>query len=207
MEAIETFTVGDLSVEIHYDEDPGSPREHDNLTKLVCEHTRYELGDRGLDSEESEILARRGLEGLERYLRLCRGALIVQPLYLYDHSVLRMSTGSFVGRAQHAEWDSGIVGVAYVTEKRVKALCGDGEKYRSEEWLKEAVEAEVKEYDSYLAGEVYGYVIERDGEHVDSCWGYVGDIEYVREEARSSAEAEIEHEKKQVELIDRCMAL
>ena len=35
---------------------------------------------------------------------------IILPLNLYDHSMLRMSTGSFLGRAQHAEWDSGQVG-------------------------------------------------------------------------------------------------
>lgn len=39
--------------------------------------------------------------------------IILLPLYLYDHSGLSMSTGSFVGRAVHAEWDSGQVGYIY----------------------------------------------------------------------------------------------
>lgn len=38
----------------------------------------------------------------------------LKPLYLYDHSGLAMSTGSFVGRAHHAEWDSGYVGFIYM---------------------------------------------------------------------------------------------
>lgn len=194
MEAAETFDVGELKVEIHYDTDPSSPRENDNLTEMVCEHTRYSLGDRTLDSQESEILSRRGLDGLIRYLRVFKDALIVQPLYLYDHSVLSMSTGSWVGRAQHAEWDSGIVGVVYITRERfVEMMLKDT--IPSDEELAKLVEGEVSEYDSYLAGEVYGYVIERDGEHVDSCWGYVGDIDYVRTEARASAEAELAHER------------
>ena len=36
---------------------------------------------------------------------------------------------------------------------------------------------EIVSYDAYLGGRVYGYVIERDGEEVDACWGFVGDYE------------------------------
>lgn len=52
-------------------------------------------------------------------LRMCEkyGEVAVLPLYLYDHSGISMSTGSFVGRAQHAEWDSGQVGYIYMDKK------------------------------------------------------------------------------------------
>ena len=74
-----------------------------------------------------------------------------------------------------------------------------------------AIESEVKTYDSYLRGEAYGWIIydfteavkrgevsEQDfedtekldfgkAEQLDSCWGYIGDEDYV--EASMSAEA------------------
>lgn len=179
---IETYEHDGLTVKLYYDEDASSPRENDNLTEMVCSHRNYSLGDREPDGDEREMLERRGLEGLMRYLRVFRDALIVQPLYLYDHSVLRMSTASWEGRAQHASWDSGIVGVVYITRERYVELMGK-DTIPSDEELAKLVEPEVAEYDSFLAGEAYGYVIERDGEHVESCWGFIGDIEYVRTEA------------------------
>lgn len=43
--------------------------------------------------------------------------IAMKPLYLYDHSGLALSTGSFFGRALHAEWDSGIVGFVYMSRE------------------------------------------------------------------------------------------
>lgn len=37
------------------------------------------------------------------------------------------------------------------------------------------LQAEVKVYDYYLTNAVYGYVIEKDGDETDSCWGFYGD--------------------------------
>lgn len=41
----------------------------------------------------------------------------ILPLFLYDHSGVSMSTGSFVGRVPHAEWDSGQVGYIYMSKE------------------------------------------------------------------------------------------
>jgi len=51
-------------------------------------------------------------------LQMCIDAdkLVIKPLYLYDHSGIAMSTSSFIGRAHHAEWDSGQVGYIYMTK-------------------------------------------------------------------------------------------
>lgn len=39
----------------------------------------------------------------------------------------------------------------------------------------QALRSEVKTYDLYLRGEVFGYVIEdQQGNHIDSCWGFFG---------------------------------
>lgn len=43
--------------------------------------------------------------------------------------------------------------------------------------------------DSYLNGDVYGFTVDdADGEQIDGCWGFIGDINYVRTEAEASAE-------------------
>ena len=35
--------------------------------------------------------------------------------------------------------------------------------------------AELETFGSYLSGENYGFTIEKDGEAIDSCWGYYGE--------------------------------
>ena len=108
--------------------------------------------------------------------------IVILPLYLYDHSGLRMSTGGF-----SCPWDSGQVGWIYCTKQTVIKEYGD--------WTVESVtkatkcmEQEVETYSEYLAGEVYGYqVIDCDGEVLDSCWGYFGDMDYCKQEATDSA--------------------
>ena len=51
-------------------------------------------------------------------------------------------------------------------------------------WLKN----EVKAYDQYLTGDVYGLIVEdHHGEELDSCWGYFG-LEDSRESLKEMAE-------------------
>jgi len=178
-DAIERFVRNGLRVSIHYD-DPQSPRDNDNLATMVCKHRRYRLGDKDAEDPPEDALA-------------------VLPLYLYDHSGLSISTGGFSDR-----WDSGQVGWAYVTSDSAKTMgCvgkrwgagPDGERVVVGEWdreaFEEAIRAEVSEYDDFLAGRVYGYVVEtREGCEVSSCWGYVGDLKYVREEACADADGQ-----------------
>lgn len=196
---VETAKFHDLTLNIHYDDSGvGDPRDADNLTEMVCSHPRYTLGDRTPDETEEEALNRGGWPLLTRYLRMCKGALIVEPLGLYDHSGISMYVGTV-----RDPWDSGQVGFAYVTKDRFKELCGDTDPNALEErerypgrkitqtFLEWAVEGEVEEYSSFIEGQVYGYeVVDANDEIVDSCWGFVGDMKYVKEEAEASAKAE-----------------
>jgi hypothetical protein len=102
--------------------------------------------------------------------------IIELPLYLYDHSGITMSTGAF-----GCQWDSGQVGFIYVTIAKIKAeydwkLLTKARRKKIEEYLR----SEVKIYDDYLTGSVYGYTVERldnatgEWEQVDSCWGFFG---------------------------------
>lgn len=100
---------------------------------------------------------------------------IILPLYLYDHSGITISTSPF-----SCPWDSGQVGIIYISIKDV--LKEFSRKKMSKQLRKKAIDlmmAEVKTYDQYLTGEVYGYMIEptdrnKSIECDDSCWGFYG---------------------------------
>ncbi len=112
-------------------------------------------------------------------LRLAGYENIILPLYLYDHSGLSISTGSFAGRAPHAEWDSGQVGWIYAGKKEAAAEFGEGALSTCPKTM-QALEAEVSEYASYLRGECYGFQLYENGVEVDSCWGFLGSLEAVK---------------------------
>ena len=60
--------------------------------------------------------------------------------------------------------------------------------------LREATEhllgLEIEDFDNALTGSVYGYVVKSEDGEEDSCWGFVGDIDYVKQEAYEHAEYE-----------------
>jgi len=167
-----------LTMKIERDPDPLNPREEwDHLGVMVCFHRRHNLGD------ASELRAGNfsGWEEMEDRLRK-HGAVIVLPLYLYDHSGLTMRTWPF-----SCPWDSGQVGFVYATRE---AILGAYNRQRLSQKLRDKVErclrAEVEAYDQYLRGDVWGYTVETaTGEHLDSCWGFFGES-YCREEAEQS---------------------
>jgi len=169
MEAIETFEINGCNVKIYHDDDPLSPRDVDNLCVMYCWHSHYNLGD-----ERGEHISKEEL--LEKHPDI----LAVLPLYLYDHSGITISTGPF-----SCQFDSGQVGWAYITQANAdRMLCND-----ESWWTKLAYEnqiiSEVNYYDHYLRGNAYGYVLTKDGdpEADESCWGFIGDVSYCKQEA------------------------
>ena len=163
---------------IKYDEDPMDPRSNDNIGKMICFHKRYDLGDNhDYDSNDYS-----GWDELrEQLIKDFRNDVIL-PLYLYDHSGITMNTTGFSCR-----WDSGQVGFIVVDREMLLALRGVKKITKKErEKLFEYLKSEVEEYDNYITGDAYGYVIEdEDEEEVDSCWGYLGDANYALSEAKS----------------------
>lgn len=154
------------TIKVIQDEDPMNPRvENDNLGTMVCFHPNYVLGDPSKGRNAHGFTKESLLEHIQR------DDVVKLPLYLYDHSGLAMSTGRFAGDA--AGWDTSLVGFIFLSlEKARKELGNEVTRERIEEILR----AEVAEYDDYLQGNVYGYkVIDKDGDEVGSCWGFIGD--------------------------------
>jgi hypothetical protein len=154
-------------LKIVYDTFASNPREmHDNLGIMVCYHGRYILGDKSFNPSN--------YNGWDEVLKGECGnpnEIIYLPLYLYDHSGITISTTPF-----SCKWDSGQVGWIYVTKEQIRKEYGVKRVTKKviEEVLKILV-SEVEEYDYYLKGEVFGYIIEdNEGNEIDSSYGYYG---------------------------------
>jgi hypothetical protein len=176
---VDTFEHAGLTVEIHYDDSPESPREWSNVGHMVCWHRRTNLGDETIRTEDYA-----NMDALLDSFR-DQGARVILPLWLYEHGGMSMRVGD--GNAFSDEWDSGLVGFIYDTPEGVKECIGDD---ATEEQIKACLVQEVETYDEFLQGMVYGYEVKDvEGEVLDACWGYYGS-DHVRQSAREAAEGE-----------------
>lgn len=181
------YTIHVLRDECAQEFDPRA--ECENTGTMVCFHSRYSLGDKhDYNSKDysgwGEILA-----AVEKD----NGPLVVLPLFLYDHSGLSISSGSEQFRAvDGVGWDWGQVGFIYVPIAAIRKQWGWKKlTQRRREEVCSLLRAEVSEYDKYLRGEVYGFeVTDSEGNHVDSCWGFLGTPEEsgLLEQAREAAD-------------------
>lgn len=167
-----------------------SPREWDNLATMVCFHKRYELGDKHdyrFDDYNSWSELARDIIRREK-------PVDIAPLYLYDHSGLRIKIGSFSGLLPqgHAEFDSGQVGFIFVP--RAKAVKEFGKRVMKSK-VRKIMQGEVQNYDDYISGNVWRYNIMYGDDIVGGLGGIFGS-ENVMKEARSEVDSIIAYERK-----------
>lgn len=140
----------------------------------------YEF-DRPFSRCESQIAeAIRSEMSNQALLKLAGQKCCILPVYLFDHSGLHISTQDLT-KGPDGRWDAGQVGWVYADRKAILAgygKCGPEEMKRAEK----ALASEVELYDKYLSGECYGFQLYKDGEEMDSCWGFLGDFEEVRKD-------------------------
>lgn len=163
---------------------------------MVCFHSRYDLGDdHDIDHNDYD-----GFDEMEEAIMRDEKPLVIEPLYLYDHSGITISTEPFGCR-----WDSGQVGFVYITQENIDSygLVIGGEETWNDylQRLSLRLRNEVKIYDDYISGEVYHYMIEdEDGDVVDSCGGFYGSLresgmmDYLREHLTAEEVAEFTEE-------------
>ena len=153
-------------IRIEQDMDNESPREsYDNMGTMACWHSRHSL----LGDEQPTCDPREHRKDLPK-------GTITLPLYLMDHSGISISTSGF-----SCPWDSGQVGFIYVTLETVRKEYGD-DSAESQAKAIEVLQSEVKTYDSFIRGRVYGFTLEElvtceccnhvEPEEIDSCWGF-----------------------------------
>jgi hypothetical protein len=204
MEPIETITgPKGLYAHLYQDPDSGNPREDDNMGRLATVHlSRHQLMDVGEPALPEDLS---GWEAVERYLMRERGAVVILPVYLYDHGGTAISTKSFIGRAHHAEWDSGQIGFIYATRQAI--LENFMVKRLAKGILKLAEEnlaGEIETFNQWISGDVYSYQIIRESkcdacghsepdECVDACGGFYG-YGYAKQEAEKALAAAAKEE-------------
>lgn len=168
---VETEQYKGHTIEIKQDENPESPRNWDNMCVFHIAHRNYNFGDKNYSDRESIIEAQQ---------EAIRNGDIVLPLYMYDHSGITISLTPF-----SCPWDSCQVGFVQVPRKKIMKEFGKKifTKQLKEKALKFA-EGEVQALDTYLTGEIVGYVVD---DNDDSCWGY-----YTIEDAMSEAKLAVD---------------
>jgi hypothetical protein len=200
MNVIEKFRHCGLAVKIVIDPDPEDPSEY-NFGKITYRKgSRYILGNEPVDEYRKQEIAN----------GFARGELVGMPVFAYVHS------GSHIVAAHrnpfHCPWDSAQSGFVYSTMERVldefgtnedklSVATGGGLTKNTIDRVLETMKAEVKTFDQYLNGEVYGVVIEKDGKELDSLWG-IFDLVCAHKEGKSmafSASKRIERERASLE--------
>lgn len=175
-----------LTIRIVNDGDCDDPLGDDAIAITYRKGSRYQLGNTPVDQDR--------IQDLIRDIR--SGALIGLPVYAYVHSGVSLRASSFQGSLPqgHAEFDSGLSGVAYITKatalewhggkivtKAIRASC-----------LK-SLAAIVEEYGRWLNGDCYGFeIVDENGDVVDSCYGFIGYENAVAAAKEESPDAELE---------------
>ena len=171
-----------LRVRIVADSDPMSPTDWDNLGEIAY-NSRYCLGTEEVSQDRMDEIA----SGIRK------GELVGLPVYAYVHSGATINTRPF-----SCPWDSGMSGFVYCSVEQARAEF-NGRNFKAK--ARKCLEQEVKTFDQYLTGDVWGFIVEvrvnedededAEWENIDSCWGFYG-LEYAIEEGTSAGKYQLE---------------
>jgi hypothetical protein len=160
---------------------------------MVFFHKRYSFpNDANIDEDEFSSWAEIA-EELEKE----HGALLLTPVYMYDHSGLAFRAGRGFGDIDPGSWDSGLVGIMYATQESIMEAHGSLNE-EAREKARKNMEAELETYGHWVNGEVYGYRVYRPGDDDDfeSTWGFFGygwDKNGMRESWEDIIDCDIRH--------------
>lgn len=133
-----------------------------------------------------------GFETPEEALKYAKDhKMTAYPIRGYEHGQFGFSLdGTAAGYPFDCPWDSGFYGFLLVNPESFAD--------------KKQAASLLKEYQSWVNGEVYGYVIaDKEGEQLSSCWGFIGDSDYCLEAGKEAVDWLIEEKQKQaVELVE-----
>jgi len=180
-------------IKTYQDDEPDNPRDWDNLGKIFYGHKRYVLGEVDVRKEFEDCYS---WDDVEKRIIELYDPLVILPLYLYDHGILRIKIGDFYDSQLpqgYAHFDTGMVGFVIAERDKVRKEYGVqriSKKLR--EQVKQILEDEIDVFDKYLSGQVYAYVIEGDGYACSGFYDYDEMVKYAKEQI----DAEIEKERR-----------
>lgn len=177
-----------MEIKILPDASATSPREWENGSLFFGWHKRKNIGD---DKPHAfrDSQAFDGWDDVERAIREEYDPIALFPVYMLDHSGVAFSIDGF-----SCPWDSGQVGFIFVPRSMADHWSADVAV------IEKGLRAELDAYQTWANGWCVGYVVEEDGEELDSCWGF-----YSEEDARTQAEASVrfittQREKRETEV-------
>lgn len=180
---IEKMEYKGFVITIEHDQYTSSPREWDNLGTMVSFHSRYTLGDKTEFKDHTALM---------EYITETQSIWL--SVFLMDHSGLSLSSGDFGCR-----WDSGQVGMIFVTREKILENYGDTTQATLDK-VTSILKAEIEDYNRFLSGDIFTYTVTRgntcktcehtETEHVDGCGGFYG-MEDAIDAAKESIDAEL----------------
>jgi hypothetical protein len=213
IEPYDTFEHAGLTVQVFRDDDAQSPRDPGSrtlCTSLAAFDGAMTFGDDdedwGRDFDPEIPCATCGMEGETdgeqcpdcegegmrtvtpgEYAAETHEAIAWQHVRIDDYG----SRGVTLAAYPNDDAD-GVNCVIYVTREGWKTAQGADwtNSDADREMAARMIAGDIEELDQFLRGDVYGYVIEHEGEHKDSCWGFIGapDADYLLDQARDAAE-------------------
>ena len=185
----ETKEYNGYTINIVYDwECFDSPRDWDNLGTIYSNHRNFNPDGHEIDEIIDECTGDLTDWFLKNHIWL--------KIHGYSHTGMTISTTD--GYPYNDRFDGGVFGIIAVDKK--KAANEFGYKICTKKVVQKAedrLENEVKILDQYMNGECFGYeVVDKDGDVVESCWGFIGEqkIPFMIEDAK----AWIDNEEKTV---------
>lgn len=190
---VNEYKKGNVTLQIVYDINATNPREFYNIGKMACWSKSYDLGDKKPECSPGEFLRQLAYNVTcmpkekitdKVISELLKEHYVILPLFAYLHGDIAISTKPFT-----CKWDSGQIGYIYALKQEFINETGYTEEElfnegKAEEMLKE----EVKTYNDYLTGNVYGYYITEEKtcetcnhKHetvLEACCGFYGDDPY-----------------------------
>lgn len=151
---------------LFYDEYSESPRLCDNVATILTWERNYNSPDENGGTFE-EFAEKHGVDVSQEWnLNSVMDAMreegyYVVPVYALHHGVSHYSTCDF-----NEPWDSGAVGIAFC--KKQKGLLDN------DDYLRSIIDDEIKAYDAWVNGEVYGIMLfDKNEDVLDVSSGYI----------------------------------
>jgi hypothetical protein len=171
------------TLEVCIDPNPEDPRDDKNVGIMICFNKNYTIGDK----HSLKLKDFSSLNSIKEFLIETEKAIMVLPIYLLDHSGLTITTNSEKFKSCDSNgWDWGQIGYIYTTQERLKEFHIHD---TTDEKIKQILNDEVSHYNKYLKCDYYGYILYKNGESEDSCWGF-DDKDDMIEEAKKYVQGE-----------------
>lgn len=168
-ETYKTIEYRGYTIKIVYDTDSESPRVWDNIGTIYSNHRDYNPDGHTLSEllENPDYQDEDGNFDRDEFDK----DYIWLKVYAYIHGGITIRCTPL-----NCRWDSGLFGFIVAKKEEAMKICGF--KTWGEEEAKKVdsiLRGEIETLNYYYTGSVYGYIVEKDGEVMDACYGFYGD--------------------------------